>query len=199
MLCSTITGIARYTSLTVARRASGKGEELLACEQAGVTATLPKPQTSGAKSAGRFGKQDFVYLPSEDVYRCPVGETLRFHYIADDDGQKLRVYMTKACRTCPLKAQCATGNERRIKHWEHEHVVEAVQTRLDKNPQAMRVRRETVEHPFATLKMRMGATHFLCRRLPKVATEMALNVLGYNLTRVLSILGVKPLLAAMRA
>ena len=82
MLCSTITGIARYTSLTVARRASGKGEELLACEQAGVTATLPKPQTSGAKSAGRFGKQDFVYLPSEDVYRCPVGETLRFHYIA---------------------------------------------------------------------------------------------------------------------
>ena len=198
MLCSTITGIARYTSLTVARRASGKGEELLACEQAGVTATLPKPQTSGAKSAGRFGKQDFVYLPSEDVYRCPVGETLRFHYIADDDGQKLRVYMTKACRTCPLKAQCATGNERRIKHWEHEHVVEAVQTRLDKNPQAMRVRRETVEHPFATLKMRMAATHFFCKTLPKVATEMALNVLGYNLTRVLSILGVKPLLAAMR-
>jgi hypothetical protein len=72
-------------------------------------------------------------------------------------------------------------------------------TRLDKNPQAMRVRRQTVEHPFATLKMRMGATHFLMRRLKNVATEMALNVLGYNLTRVMNIVGVKPLLAAMRA
>jgi transposase len=183
----------------VADRGYFKGEEILACENADVTVTLPKPQTSGAKSKGRFGKQDFVYLPSEDVYRCPVGETLRFHYIADDDGQKLRVYMTKACRTCPLKAQCTTGHERRIKRWEHEHVVEAVQTRLDKNPQAMRVRRETVEHPFATLKMRMGATHFLCRRLPKVATEMALNVLGCNLTRVMNIVGVKSLLAVMRA
>jgi hypothetical protein len=91
------------------------------------------------------------------------------------------------------------GKERRITRWEHEHVVEAVQTRLDKNPQAMRVRRQTVEHPFATLKMRMGATHFLMRRLKNVATEMALNVLGYNLTRVMNIVGVKPLLAAMRA
>jgi transposase len=183
----------------VADRGYFKGEEILACENAGVTVTLPKPQTSGAKSKGRFGKQDFVYLPREDVYRCPVGEALRFHYIADDDGQKLRVYMTKACRTCPLKAQCTTGNERRIKRWEHEHVVEAVQTRLDKNPQAMRVRRETVEHPFATLKMRMGATHFLCKTLPKVATEMALNVLGYNLTRVMNIIGVTALVAAIRA
>ena len=107
--------------------------------------------------------------------------------------------MTKACRTCRFKEQCTTSSERRIKRWEHEHVVEAVQTRLDQNPQAMRVRRETVEHPFATLKMRMGATHFLMKRLPNVATEMALNVLSYNLTRVLNIVGVKPLLAAMQA
>jgi transposase len=183
----------------VADRGYFKGEEILACVEAGVTVTLPKPQTSGAKSKGRFGKQDFVYLAAEDVYRCPVGETLRYHYTADDDGQKMRVYMTKACRTCPLKARCTTSNERRIKRWEHEHVVEAVQTRLDKNPQAMRVRRETVEHPFATLKMRMGATHFLCKTLPKVATEMALNVLGYNLTRVMNIVGVAPLMAALRA
>ena len=109
----------------------------------------------------------------------------------------MRIYMTKACRTCPLKDQCTTSNERRIRRWEHEHVVEAAQMRLDQNPQAMRVRRETVEHPFATLKM--GATHFLMKRLPNVATEMALNVLSYNLTRVLNIVGVKPLLAAMRA
>jgi hypothetical protein len=80
-----------------------------------------------------------------------------------------------------------------------EHVVEAAQTRLDQNPQAMRVRRETVEHPFATLKMRIGATHFLMKTLPKVATEMALHVLAYNLTRVMNIVGIKPLFAAIQA
>ncbi|WP_442895162.1 transposase [Bradyrhizobium sp. AZCC 2230] len=183
----------------VADRGYFKGEQILACEQAVVAVTLPKPQTSGAKSAGRFGKPDFVYLAKDDVYRCPAGEKLAHHFTADEDGQKMRIYLTKACRTCPLKDQCTTSNERRIKRWEHEHVVEAAQTRLDQNPQAMRVRRQTVEHPFATLKMRMGATHFLMKRLPNVATEMALNVLSYNLTRVLNILGVEPLLAAMRA
>ena len=183
----------------VADRGYFKGEEILACEQAGVAVTLPKPQTSGAKSAGRFGKPDFVYLAKDDVYRCPAGEKLAHHFTADEDGQKMRIYLTKACRTCPLKGQCTTANERRIKRWEHEHVVEAAQTRLDQNPQAMRVRRETVEHPFGTLKMRMGATHFLMKTLPKVATEMALHVLAYNLTRVMSIVGIKPLLAAIRA
>src|ERR1700731_4458633 len=157
----------------VADRGYFKGEEILACEQAGVAVTLPKPQTSGAKSAGRFGKPDFVYLAKDDVYRCPAGEKLAHHFTADEDGQKMRIYLTKACRTCPLKDQCTTSNERRIKRWEHEHVVEAAQTRLVQNPQAMRVRRETVEHPFGTLKMRMGATHFLMKKLPKVATEMA--------------------------
>jgi len=183
----------------VADRGYFKGEEILACEQAGVAVTLPKPHTSGAKSAGRFGKPDFVYLAKDDAYRCPAGEKLTHHFTADEDGQKMRIYLTKACRTCPLKDQCTTANERRIKRWEHEHVVEAAQTRLDQNPQAMRVRRETVEHPFATLKMRMGATHFLMKTLPKVATEMALNVLAYNLTRVMNIVGIKPLLVAIRA
>src|SRR6476660_2168999 len=182
----------------VADRGYFKGEELLACEQAGVAVTLPKPQTSGAKSAGRFGKPDLVYLAKDDVYRCPAGEKLAHHFTADEDGQKMRIYLTKACRTCPFKDQCTTSNERRIKRWEYEHVVEAAQTRLDQNPQAMRVRRETVEHPFATLKMRMGATHFLMKTLPKVATEMALHVLAYNLTRVMNIVGIKPFLAAIR-
>ena len=111
----------------------------------------------------------------------------------------MRRYWTNACRTCPIKSQCTTGEQRRIARWEHEHVVEAVQKRLDENPDAMRTRRETVEHPFGTLKMRMGATHFLCVTLPKVATEMALNVLSYNFTRVMNIVGVKPLIAAIRA
>ena len=183
----------------VADRGYFKGEEILACEEAGITVTLPKPQTSGAKANGRFGKQDFVYLPTEDIYRCPAGEKLRYYFTAEENGQKLRRYWTNACRTCPIKAQCTTGEQRRITRWEHEHVLEAVQTRLDKNPDAMRVRRSTVEHPFGTLKMRMGATHFLMKTLPKVATEMALHVLGYNFTRVLNIVGIQPLLAAIRA
>ena len=98
-----------------------------------------------------------------------------------------------------LKPRCTTGKERRITRWEHEQVLEAVQKRLDQNPQAMRQRRETAEHPFGTLKMRMGATHFLMKQLPKVAIEMALHVLAYNLTRVMSIMGPQPLLVAIRA
>jgi len=183
----------------VADRGYFKGEEILSCEKAGITVTLPKPQTSGAKSDGRFGKQDFVYRPAEDAYLCPAGEKLKYYFTAEENGQQMRRYWTNACRTCPIKTQCTTGPQRRITRWEHEHVVEAVQKRLDKNPQAMRVRRETVEHPFATLKMRMGATHFLCKTLPKVATEMALCVLGYNLTRVMNIVGVNVLMKAITA
>jgi macrodomain Ter protein organizer (MatP/YcbG family) len=155
--------------------------------------------TSGAKADGRFGKQDFVYLQREDVYRCPAGEKLTYRYTNEEDGKMLRRYWTTACPRCQLKSRCTTGGERRISRWEHEHLLEAVQQRLDANPQAMRQRRETAEHPFATLKMRMGATHFLMKRLPKVATEMALHVLAYNLTRAMNIIGVQPLVAAMRA
>jgi transposase len=181
----------------IADRGYFDGEEILACDRADITVTLPKPQRSGAKSEGRFGKQDFVYLADENVYRCPAGEKLKYRFTAEEHGQKLHRYWTDACHTCPIKAQCTTGRERRITRWEHEEVVEAVQERLDKNPDAMRMRRETVEHPFGTIKMRMGATHFLMKTLPKVATEMALHVLAYNLTRVLNIFGVKPMLAAV--
>ena len=183
----------------VADRGYFNSPEILACEQAGITVTLPKPKTSGAKSEGRFGKQDFVYLPTEDVYRCPAGEKLTYRFTREEAGKTVHRYWTTACPRCPLKAQCTPGAQRRITRWEHEHVLEAVQQRLDANPQAMRVRRETAEHPFGTLKMRMGATHFLMKRLPKVATEMALHVLAYNITRVMNIIGVKPLLAAIQA
>ena len=183
----------------VADRGYYSGEEILACHEAGIAVTLPKPMTSGMEARGRFGKQDFVYLGDEEVYRCPAGERLKYHYTNDENGQRLRRYWTNACRDCALKPRCTSGKERRITRWEHEHVLEAVQKRLDKNPQAMRVRRETVEHTFGTLKMRMGATHFLMKRLPKVASEMALHVLAYNLTRVMNIMGIQPLMAAIRA
>jgi transposase len=183
----------------VADRGYYNSTEIKACDDAGIAVTLPKPMTSGAKSDGRFGKQDFVYKAAEDVYRCPAGEKLTHHMTSEQDGKMMRRYWTNACSNCALKSECTTGHERRIPRWEHEHVLEAAQKRLDEHPQAMRVRRETVEHPFGTLKMRMGATHFLMKRLPKVATEMALHVLAYNLTRVMNIMGVEPLIAAMRA
>ena len=183
----------------VADRGYYSGEEILACDKSGITVTLPKPMTSGLEAKGRFGKQDFVYLSDEDAYRCPAGEKLTYHYTNEEDGQQLRRYWTNACRDCALKANCTTGKERRITRWEHEHVLEEVQRRLDNNPQAMRQRRETVEHPFGTMKARMGATHFLTKTLPKVAAEMALSVLAYNLTRVMNIVGTKPLMAAIAA
>jgi hypothetical protein len=183
----------------VADRGYFNGEEILACEKAGITVTLPKPMTSNAKTEGRFGKQDFVYVAADDLYRCPAGERLTYRYTNEEDGKTLRRYWTTACQTCALKAQCTTGRERRISRWEHEAVLETVQARLDQNPNKMRVRRQTVEHPFGTIKAWMGATHFLMRTLPKVATEMALHVLAYNMKRVMRILGVGGLMDAMRA
>ena len=139
--------------------------EILACHEAGITVILPNPLTSGAKADGRFGKQDFAYLPEQDTYRCPAGERLPYRYTTEEDGKMLRRYWTTACQTCWLKSQCTPGPERRITRWEHEHLLEAVQQRLDANPEAMRQRRETVEHPFGTMKARMGATHFLTKTL----------------------------------
>ena len=183
----------------VADRGYFNSPEILACDEAGITVTLPKPFTSGAKADGRFGKQDFAYLPDEDVYRCPAGERLKYRFEGIEHGLTMRRYWTNACRTCAIKGRCTTGTERRITRWEHEHVLEAVQQRLDANPQAMRQRRETVEHPFGTMKARMGASHFLTKTLPKVAAEMSLSVLAYNLTRVMNIVGIKPLMAAIAA
>ncbi len=183
----------------VADRGYFNGEEILACEQAGITVTLPKPMTSNSKAQGRFGKQDFRYVAQEDVYICPAGERLAYRYTTEEDGLVLRRYWTNACQSCTIKHSCTTGKERRITRWEHEHILEAVQRRLDEHPEKMRQRRETVEHPFGTIKARMGATHFLMKTLPRVAAEMALHVLAYNLTRVMNIMGVRPLMAAIRA
>ena len=183
----------------VADRGYFSSEEILACAEAGITVTLPKPMTSNSKAEGRFGKQDFRYLAEEDVYICPAGERLTYHFTNEENGLVLRRYWTNACQGCAIKHDCTTGKQRRITRWKHEHVLEAVQRRLDQHPEKMRQRRETVEHPFGTIKARMGATHFLMKTLPRVAAEMALHVLAYNLTRVMNILGIQPLLAAIRA
>jgi transposase len=183
----------------VADRGYFSSEEILACDNAGITVTLPKPMTSGIIAKGRFGKPDFRYIAEEDVYICPAGERLPYRYTNEENGLILRRYWTNACQGCPIKQTCTSGKERRITRWQHEDVLEAVQRRLDEHPEKMRQRRETVEHPFGTIKARMGATHFLMKTLPRVAAEMALHVLAYNMTRVMSIMGVRPLIAAMRA
>jgi hypothetical protein len=183
----------------VADRGYYSGEEIVACEQAGITVYLPKPMTSGLLAKGRFGKQDFVYVAADDVYLCPSGEQLTYHYTNEEDGKTLRRYWTNACQGCALKGQCTTGKERRISRWEHEAVLEAVQARLDRNPSKMRLRRQTVEHPFGTIKSWMGSTHFQMKTLKHVGTEMALHVLAYNMKRVISILGVGGLMEAIRA
>ena len=181
----------------VADRGYFNGEEILACDQVGITVTLPKPMTSGNRAKGRFVKDDFRYLADDDVYVCPADERLKYRCTNEEKGLKLRRYWTNACRTCAIKDRCTSGKERRITRWEHEPVLEAVQKRLDENPQAMRQRRVTVEHPFGTIKARMGSTHFLMKRLKNVRTEMALSVLAYNLTRVMKIIGIRPLIQAM--
>ena len=159
----------------IADRGYFKGEEILACEEAGMTPLVPKPLTSGAKAKGRFGKQDFIYSAAEDEYRCPAGQRLTWRFNNVEDGLTLRYYWTSACADCSIKRQCTTGKERRLKRWEHEAVIDAMQERLDQAPDTMRIRRQTVEHPFGTLKAWMGATHFLTKTLNRVSTEMSLH------------------------
>jgi Transposase DDE domain len=189
----------RASPLAGTDRGYFNSEEILACEQAGITVTLPKPMTSGAKAEGRFGKQDFRYVAGEDVYICPAGERLTYRFTREEHGLVLRRYWTNACQRCAIKHRCTPSKQRRVSRWEHEPILDAVQRRLDEHPEKMRQRRETVEHPFGTIKARMGATHFLMRTLRRVSGEMVLHVLAYNLTRVMNIIGVQPLTAAMRA
>ena len=183
----------------VADRGYFKGEEILACDQAGITTYLPKPQTSGSQAEGRFGKRDFRYIPQDDEYQCPAGERLIWRFRTQEKGQTLDKYWSSACPHCRIRSQCTTSKYRRVTRWEHEAVVEAVEARLDKEPERMRVRRQTSEHPFGTLKSWMGSNHFQMKTLKHVSTEMSLYVLAYNLKRVINILGPKPLIEAIRA
>lgn len=183
----------------VADRGYFKSEEILACHEAGITAFVPKTLTSGATAVGRFGKGDFIYDAARNEYRCPAGQSLIWRFSHVEKGLKLHRYWSSNCQRCALKDQCTPSAQRRVSRWEHESVLDAMQTRLDQAPEMMRIRRQTVEHPFGTLKAWMGATHFLTRTLDRVSTEMSLHVLAYNFKRVLSLLGNSALMNAMRA
>jgi transposase len=191
-----VTGADGLTVL--ADRGYFSGEEVVACEAAGVTPIVPKPLTSGAKADGRFGKQDFIYQSETDTYRCPAGEQLIWRYTTVENGLTLSRYWSSNCSTCAMKAMCTPSKQRRVTRWEHEAVIEAMQRRLDEMPNAMRVRRSVVEHVFGTIKGWMGRDHFRTRRLAKVATEMSLHILAYNLKRAVAVLSTPVLIAAMR-
>ncbi len=181
----------------VADRGYYSGEEIRKCDDAGITAFVPKCLTSGAKAAGRFDKADFIYNTESNEYRCPAGQSLVWRYSTVEHGMTVHRYWSSSCKECALKAKCTTGDQRRISRWEHEDILDAMQTRLDKAPDSMRIRRQTVEHPFGTLKAWMGATHFLTKKLPNVSTEMSLHVLAYNMKRVINLLGTTGLMEAM--
>jgi len=183
----------------LADRGYFKGEEILRCADNGIEPLVPKPQTSNNKAAGLFDKSDFAYNAADDTYRCPAGERAIRRMTVVENGMTLHKYWSSACRQCPLKPKCTTGVERRIVRWEHEAVLERMQVRLNQRLQAARERRQTVEHPFGTLKAWMGATHFLMRTLPKVRTEMSLHVLAYNMKRVIKLLGTTSLIQAIQA
>jgi len=183
----------------VADRGYFSGEEILACDRANIITYLPKPQTSGNQAKGLFGKRDFIYQPEDDEYECPAGERLIWRFTREEKGKNISRYWSSACPRCPIKAQCTTGDYRRVSRWEHEAVVEAVEARLDKEPERMRARRATVEHPFGTIKAWMGSTHFQMKTLERVSTEMSLHVLAYNLRRLITMFGVGPLIAKIQA
>ncbi|WP_339079326.1 IS1182 family transposase [Pseudomonas sp. TMP9] len=183
----------------VADRGYFKSEEILACHQSDITVHVPKPMTSGAKADGRYDKAAFIYDTETDEYKCPAGQSLIWRYASIEKGLKPHTYWSSHCQNCELKAQCTPSTQRRVRRWEHESVLENMQQRLDQAPEMMRIRKQTVEHPFGTLKAWMGATHFLTRTLPRVSTEMSLHVLAYNMKRVINILGSAALIEAITA
>ena len=185
--------------IAIADKGYYKGEEIVASEEAGISVVVPKPMTSNAAARGQFDKADFAYDAEKDVYLCPAGEDLVYRFTGQQDGKALKTYWSGACTGCVLKAKCTTSKERRVRRWEKEDVLDWVQERLDKDPAQLAVRSMTVEHPYGTIKSWMGATHFKMRTLKKVATEMALHVLAYNMTRVMNIMGIPAMIAAMKA
>ena len=183
----------------IADRGYFKGEEIVACHEPGIVAIVPKTTTSGAKADGRFDRADFIYDAGKNEYRCPAGQTLIWRYASIQVGLMQNRYWSSNCKQCAIKEKCTPGEQRRVTRWEHENVLETMQNRLDQAPDSMRIRRQTVEHPFGTLKLWMGSAHFLTKTMDRVSAEMGLHVLAYNMKRVMKILGAGALMDAMKA
>ncbi|MGK0173911.1 MAG: transposase [Ulvibacter sp.] len=182
----------------VADKGYFNGTEIKACEDEGISTYLPKCQTSGNQAKGLFGKRDFIYKSEQDEYECPAGKRAIFRFSREESGKIIGRYWSSSCLDCAMKAQCTTGKYRRISRWEHESILDTVNERLEQEPEKMKARRNTVEHPFGTIKYWMGYTHFQMKTLECVRTEISLHVLSYNLKRMINIVGIKPLMEAMK-
>jgi transposase len=183
----------------IADRGYFKGEEILSCHEAGIFALVPPTKTSGAKADGRFDKADFIYDPQKNEYRCPAGQSLIWRFATIEKGMTNHRYWSSNCQGCALKEKCTPSPNRRVTRWEHQTVLDDMQTRLEQSPDAMRIRRSTVEHPYGTIKAWMGSTHFLTKGMERVKTEMSLHVLAYNLKRLMALLGIAAVVDAIRA
>ena len=171
----------------------------MACDEAGIDVYVPRPLTSTNKKLGLYEKADFRYDPERDEYRCPAGERLPKRTTTQYTGKTEYRYWSLNYGSCRLKSKCTTGTERRVTRWAREDVLDAMHARVDRHPEMMRLRRDTVEHPFGTLKRWTGAEHFLMKGLHHTGTEMSLHVLCYNLKRVMNLLGVETLIRALCA
>src|SRR5271169_990127 len=192
------TGCVEITAL--ADRGYFNGEQVLACEGAGVLPCVPKTLWPSHAERGFFTRQNFIFDAENDHYTCPAGAKLTRGTARSDRKDDIDHYRhLTACFTCPLKPKCTPDKLKRVKRWRHEGVLDKMQARLERMPDAMGVRRQTVEHPFGTLKSWMGSTHFLTKTLEKVRTEMSLHVLAYNIKRLIQMFGVGPLIGAIKA
>ena len=170
------------------------GEHLQACEDAGITASVPRRVIPGSR-AGLYQKTDFRYDAERDLYRCPAGEELRRH--GQDLRRKLHVYRRSGCNSCPLQPHCTPSNTRIVTRHFFEGAYARSEARLNADPSLMRKRASIAERPFAVLKQVIGFKRFSCRGLCGARAEMSIAVLAYNLLQTMQRIGAKRLMALM--
>lgn len=198
-------GVGRNDITVIADTGYYNGAEVVKCSDEGMTPLIPKKQQPNRASKGLFLRTQFIYDKEKDLYICPAGQELPKQHVVSNHDRKYDVYCDRArCKDCEFNAQCIDIKTEKIKtrgtryrkmmRWEHEHEMDKMQTALEKMPDAMEIRKSTVEHPFGTMKFWMGSVHFLMKRLKKVKTEMSLVIMGYNLRRMINIFGTSALM-----
>lgn len=174
-------------------------DEIKKCSEDKINCYVPQPRLSKNRRLGLFTDKEFLYSAESDQYICPAQQALTFRFQCEKGERTTRVYEASACKQCPLKAQCrrSKNNNRRIYRWVHQHIIEEMRDRMTELPDKIKKRKELIEHPFGTINHWNDQSYFLTKGLQKVATEMALTVLAYNIKRVINILGVKELIAKL--
>jgi hypothetical protein len=185
-------------TVVVADRGYYHGAEIKACVDAGLTPLVSRPKTSANAPLGLFTKDDFNYDRDLDAYHCPAGETLTYRTTTVELGRTIKNYRSNACKRCELKSRCTRNRDgRKLTRWVHENLLDDMDIMLHEKPDLFAQRKTLAEHPFGTMKRAMDQGHFLLKGLNKVRGEFSLTVLAYNLKRVINIVGVPRLLAAL--